>query len=239
MTPWSSRLPLMLNGNGSLPPHADVVGQLLLAETVMPRPLRGDGARDRFDVVAPARHASNLAPPWRALQAVHRPPSTHSSVAVHAAARFAAAGSVPVVRLASAMAAGHMPSCHRETRQAGRGRRLQKGIRTGERTGRQKEHAGEVLLDQLAERFARVSDDVTGRVRLARVEELKVWSRAVLRAPDPAGIYAPEPEARTPTPAAPRPCRVASRSRRHQRGERALLPREWPTSPGTECRPRW
>ena len=54
--------------------------------------------------------------------------------------------------------------------------------------GRQ-EGRGEILLDQLAERFGRVPGDVAERVRSAGVDELKVWSRAVLRAPDLAGVF--------------------------------------------------
>ena len=58
----------------------------------------------------------------------------------------------------------------------------------GRQQGRQ-EVRREVLLDQLAERFGRVPGDVAERVRSAGMDELKVWSRAVLRAPDLAGIF--------------------------------------------------
>ena len=62
-----------------VPPHVDVGRELLLADAVVPQPLRGDSPRDRLDVVAPACHARNLTPPRRTLQAVRQPlPSPHS-----------------------------------------------------------------------------------------------------------------------------------------------------------------
>ena len=66
MTPHSS------SARGQVPPYVNVGCELFLADAVMRQPLRGDGARDRLDVVAPACHGRKLTPPPRTLQAVGR-----------------------------------------------------------------------------------------------------------------------------------------------------------------------
>ena len=71
-------------------------------------------------------------------------------------------------------------------------RLLEEGRQQGRQEVRQEgrqEVRREVLLDLLAERFGRVPGDVAERVRSAGVDELKIWSRAVLRAPDLAAVF--------------------------------------------------
>ena len=106
MTPHSS------SRRGHVPPHVDVGGELLLADAVIPQPFRGESARDRFDVVAPACHARKLAPPARTPQAVRRlPPGRpirdHSRLCPQRRRRPAADGAPAAV-----VSAGPMPSSH-------------------------------------------------------------------------------------------------------------------------------
>ena len=51
------------------------------------------------------------------------------------------------------------------------------------------EGRGEALLELLAERYGQVPGEIADRVRSAGLDELRGWSREVLRSPDLDGVF--------------------------------------------------
>ena len=69
------------------------------------------------------------------------------------------------------------------------GRQIREEIPERDREKWRMEGRGEALLELLAERYGQVPGEIADRVRSAGLDELRGWSREVLRSPDLDGVF--------------------------------------------------